>query len=269
MRHKLTNGLVATLAVAILSAYMGLPLFAQVGGGGVRPAPNTHTGNVTVSGTLDVTGAVTANANFEVSSATPYVDISDTNATADENVWRFFGGSGQLLGQALTDDKSAGNQWLTVDRTGTTVDAVALAATDVTVNGASIAAESGTFEAQYDDACTTTPSQTVNYMRIGNLVTLRFVDNITCTSDATAFATTGTPVPSAIRPTADVMLGGFQVVDNSTTQLGCAKITSAGNVVIHRDPTPFGQCGSTWTGSGTKTFVINTSAQNVLSYTLN
>lgn len=61
--------------------------------------------------------------------------LDETDAASNERLYDFVGSSGQLLGRTRTDADGAGASWLTVDRTGATVDSIALAATAITLNG--------------------------------------------------------------------------------------------------------------------------------------
>jgi hypothetical protein len=61
--------------------------------------------------------------------------LSETDASANEGLWRLGANSGQLLFGSRTDADNAGVEFMTVDRTNATIDSVALAATTVTVNG--------------------------------------------------------------------------------------------------------------------------------------
>lgn len=113
---------------------------------------------------------------------------------------------------------------------------------------------SGTFTATFDDACTTSPTITFDYQRVGNIVVaaLRSATGFNCTSDSSSFATTGTPIPAAARPAVDAVLGGpYGLVDDGIATDGCLVFTSTGNVVFQRRSAS--DCGGVnWTPSGTK-----------------
>lgn len=122
----------------------------------------------------------------------------------------------------------------------------------------------GTFTATFDDACTTSPTITFDYYVIGNSVTLQVDESagFTCTSDSTNLATTGTPVPAAIRPsdTAGSGVGyasyiGRSSQDNGTAGAWQMLITTAGNIQFSY--CPFAATCTTWTNSGTKTVSTN------------
>lgn len=148
---------------------------------------------------------------------------------------------------------------------------VNLKATTVQVNGASITPSTGTFTATFDDACTTSPTMVFDYVAIGNMVTMiaRSSSGFSCTSDSTGFATSGAPVPSAIRPTtgfiASQLVGGF--VDNGANINGCIFITSGGNIQFLPQLTAGAACTGLWTSSGSKSAISYPNA--TISYILN
>lgn len=71
---------------------------------------------------------------FEHENAAWRILFDETDATTNERLYDFAGSAGQFLGRTRTDADAAGATWLTVDRTGTTVDSIALAATSITLN---------------------------------------------------------------------------------------------------------------------------------------
>lgn len=69
----------------------------------------------------------------EFSGATPRVDYEETDAAANNRVWRSYAASEQLASDICNDAVSVCNPWLLVNRTGTTVDLVAFPAKDLSV----------------------------------------------------------------------------------------------------------------------------------------
>lgn len=69
---------------------------------------------------------------FEIENAAWRLLLDETDAASNERLYDFAGSSGQLLGRTRTDADGAGNSWLTVDRTGATVDSIAFSATALT-----------------------------------------------------------------------------------------------------------------------------------------
>lgn len=120
-------------------------------------------------------------------------------------------------------------------------------------------ASTGSFTTTWNDACTTSPTQVFQYAQVGNIVSLRATQAVSCTSDSTGFNADVASVPVAIRPTANVVLPGISVVDNGTpvTTFSCLLITSAGTMHVLQNINNGGQCsGSAFTASGTKGWQI-------------
>jgi hypothetical protein len=91
--------------------------------------------------------------------------------------------------------------------------------------------------------CTTSPTGTVAYEKIGTIVVLS-IPGITGTSNATSATLTG--APAAIRPTnSQTML--MRVIDNAAGSIGTAVMDSAGTITLG-----LGITGSSFTNSGTK-----------------
>lgn len=72
---------------------------------------------------------------IRLSSASPVLMLEATGAASNEKIYWFNSAAGQLLGVARDDANSSGATWLTVDRTGTTIDSINLQATTVTATG--------------------------------------------------------------------------------------------------------------------------------------
>lgn len=105
-------------------------------------------------------------ASQEIENAAPRVIIDETDAASNERLYDFASSSGQLLGRTRTDADGAGATWLTVDRTGTTVDSIALAATAITLNGVAASdyprkSQSNTFTGGTQTIQATTPNVTL------------------------------------------------------------------------------------------------------------
>lgn len=101
---------------------------------------------------------------------------------------------------------------------------------------------------------TTSPTATVTYSKVGNLVVLN-LPTITGTSNQTYLTLTGGP--AGMRPAnSKSVLAGVQ--DNGVLKLGTAIITTSGEIVFYSDI-----AGSSFTASGSKGF-----AGNSICYTL-
>ena len=119
--------------------------------------------------------------------------------------------------------------------------------------GGGVAQTTGTFQLTWPTACTTTPSQTWLYTKTGNMVTLRMVDAVSCTSDSTSFSTAIGELPTTLRPTTDTIIWGVPTVDNAIgdVSLGCLIIQVDGQVIAARTA-GVPHCGNTWLNASTK-----------------
>lgn len=136
----------------------------------------------------------------------------------------------------------------------------------------------GTFTINWDDACTTTPTSTVNWVAVGNVVVWRFNGFSSCTSDSVNFKATGADVPAAIRPTGDILSTTRLMITNNSTadNGGCLHIFnggggSAGQVEVLRHGTNRDcEDTNTFTASGNKAIAPpGAGAQYTLTYPLN
>lgn len=95
------------------------------------------TGATTVTGTANVSGTATLGAAV-VASTTPNFYLNETDAGANEKYVRFRNNAGTFSAQLVDDAISAATDFITVERTGTTVDSVNIAGTAVQANGNTI-----------------------------------------------------------------------------------------------------------------------------------
>lgn len=123
----------------------------------------TVSGNATIGGTLGVTGVATlggiahtdfarlsqantftalagglASPSMLISSARASFSLNETDGAANNRLWTLEANSEQLNWYVVNDAGSTAAAFLTVERTGTTIDSANLQATSVQVNGVSI-----------------------------------------------------------------------------------------------------------------------------------
>lgn len=128
-----------------------------------------------------------------------------------------------------------------------------------TVNGITLTPLTGSFVASFDDACTTTPTVTFTYQKVGTVVTMTATatSGFNCTGDSTNFNTTGTPVPTGLRPTGSTAigpeLGSASCLNNGTGADCLIAITTTGNVSIQIAN------GAAWTAAGNRFFATQRS----------
>lgn len=223
---------------------------------GVRMSRSgTTVSNVTLTAnanTFDVT-----NSRAAISSTAPNLLWNDSDAGSDEKFTRCAASGTTFFCGTRTDADGAGADWLTVTRSGTTVSALNLAATSVTINGSALpAASSGTFVASFETACSTTPTITFDWTRAGDVVVLFpvGVSGFTCTGDSTSFISTSTPVPAAIRPST-ISYGppADSYTDNSANTWASMTVLTDGNLRFNKCTAFTAICSSTgWTAGGNR-----------------
>lgn len=131
-----------------------------------------------------------------------------------------------------------------------------LNATGLFVNGASVAAgaqATGSFTMTMTSGCTTTPSGTATYAKTGNIVTLRWNTNYTCTGNSATVTFGG--LPALIRPTNTSSVHGFGS-DNSGYTFAFYNVANAGTVGVVK-------ATGAWGATGTYLFPANN-----ITYTL-
>lgn len=113
-------------------------------------------------------------------------------------------------------------------------------------------AQTGSFTASFDTACTTTPTVDFNYTLSQGVVSLRLTGStgFPCTGDSTSFVTTGTPIPVSIRPANSIRSYPTSCIDNSVNVPCTFQFLSSGSVqVLKVDPTTYVQSASSWTAA--------------------
>lgn len=92
--------------------------------------------------------------------------------------------------------------------------------------------------------CTTSPTGTVSYLKVGAIVILT-LPSLSATSNSTACTLTG-PAPTAIRPGVTQIVVG-RVLDNSVSTFGLIEMDSAGLITLRPDA-----AGGTFTAANSK-----------------
>ena len=189
----------------------------------------------------------------------PFLNLIETDAAANNGVWRSGVNSEQLTIQLGNDALSSFVDVFTIDRTANTVDTINLKPTTLQHNGVTIATTSAdTFTADWS-GFTTSPSTIWSYRQTGNIVTVRPQTSLSNVSNTTALTSGATDIPAAIRPTAATVFSVYDVIDNGTAGAGIIQFSSAGKITF------FARLATlTFTASGTKGFT----GGNVFTYLL-
>ena len=123
--------------------------------------------------------------------------------------------------------------------------------------------ETGTFEADFTNACTVTATATVDWYKIGGIATIIFEDAISCTSDSVDFNTGSSELPAAITPVRNIRVPISNITDNGTGQNGCIEFRSSGQIRILLNSGGVCSVGA-FTNSGTKGILATVGATYML-----
>lgn len=148
---------------------------------------------------IGVGTSVTGSGFVRMSSTAPDLQFNESDAPLNEKAWSMGADSGGTMrGVAYLDNfGGGGTTWLAVDRTGTTIDSVALTATAITANGVAITPTSSSFSGTLN-GMSAGGTGTFFYQTVGNTATVYLKTAVTGTSNTTGMSLSGMPV--AIRP---------------------------------------------------------------------
>lgn len=180
--------------------------------------------------------------NFD--SNQPGLQLYDANASSNEKVWALEAIGTVLNWNACTDAFSC-SIFQQVTRSGATVTNIGLNATAVSINSEDITPSTGSGNVASTTGCTTSPTPTYSYTKIGKLVALA-IFSFNCTSNATSFTLTG--LPASIRPPSLAAVSAIATgLDNSVYAAAGAYVDSTGVLTFYRNGSATG-----WTNSGVK-----------------
>lgn len=181
---------------------------------------------------------------FRLKAAAPSLTFEETDASANNKIWRLKVNGEQLLLTILNDAEGVETTVFTFDRTGTTPDELNFAGQYLKVQGNVVATQqSGSLTATLTGMSGTTTG-TIRWYRTGTRVTLIAPSAITGTSNTTAMTMTG--LGSTLLP---LGIGGRMltiVKDNGSDVVG-AVILSSSTLTFG-----VGAAAGSFTGSGTK-----------------
>lgn len=183
----------------------GIPAFLVLDSGAddwilLNPQSANLSNGVAISDLARLSQANVFLAGQRVSTATPFYELLATGAAVDNKKW-FNYVSGTSLNLSAATDAEAHTNWMTVSRTGATVDSINLQATAVQVNGSTITGpvSSGTWTPTVTNGTNLTGTPTVSagqYIRVGNVVNAS-VNFIVTSSGANAATTCRVSLPVA------------------------------------------------------------------------
>lgn len=125
------------------------------------------------------------------------------------------------------------------------------------VSSAPVIQQSGSYTASIAGVCSAgTVNLTFNYVRVGNIVTIR-VPGSSCTSNSTLFETAGGAMPTHLRPTNSNFRTALltNCTDNGVAVACLAEITQVTGEWSIAECGAINSCSfSTWTAAGSKTW---------------
>lgn len=182
---------------------------------------------------------------FRLKAAAPSLTFEETDASANNKIWRLKVNGEQLLLTILNDAEAVETTVFTFDRTGTTPDQLNFASQYLRVGGILVATqEAGTLTATLS-GMTTTVQGTINWRRTGTKVSFTAPSAITGTSNSTAMSMTGlgTFVPLGAKGYMPTI-----VTDNGADSIATASMNVGGSSIIFGKGIP----GGNFTAAGTK-----------------
>jgi hypothetical protein len=196
----------------------------------------------------DVPSNQNVSQQFRLKAESPSLTFEETDAAANNKVWRLKVNAEQMLLTILNDAESVETTVFTFDRTGTVVDGVNFAGQYLKVGGIIVATqESGSFTATLS-GFTTTVTGACQWKRSGSKIALLVPSAITGTSNATSMNMTG--MPSSIKMATTRVRALCVVKDNGADVLGLASVqlTADSNSISFG----VGAAAGNFTNSGTK-----------------
>lgn len=204
--------------------------------GGTNTYALTTDGSGTASwGVLATTGGGTGTATYASSYGPVYVGLSGTAL-----VGMAAGTTSQVM---IGGGVAAAPAWGSVP-------VAALPAASTSAAGSVTYEDSGTFSATFTGP-RNTGALTVNYVRVGKIVTLTVPAN-NGTSSSGAHFTAATSIPSGLRPTAITQYALVNIQNSGTNSTGMLYVDSAGNLAVFADLNTgnFAATGTVGWGSG-------------------
>lgn len=203
----------------------------------------TTSANVLIYQEDDVPSNQNTSQQFRLKAIAPSLTFEETDASANNKIWRLKVNGEQLLLTILNDAEAVETTVFTFDRTGTTVDALNFAGQYLKVQGLVVATqESGSITPTLTGMSGATTG-TVRWYRTGTRVTLIATSAITGTSNTTAMSMTGLGTLAPLGIVGKVLT---IVKDNGVDVVGTASFTS--NTIVFG----VGAAAGNFTNPGTK-----------------
>jgi hypothetical protein len=178
----------------------------------------------------------------------PVLHWIQTDAAADNRRWRSYAVSAQWRLCAINDAQTD-EDCLTLTRDGGSLDGIYFEGVDMTP-------VTGSFTINWVTGCATTPTQVVEYRRMGNIVQLWTDDEITCTADIATFSSMAGDLPASIRPTVTFAQASHSMLTSDTSTLTgnlCVRVQTNGAIDVRKvvNATDF-NCNGSFPASGSR-----------------
>ncbi len=183
--------------------------------------------------------------SLTLNAAAPFIDLIESDASANNGVWRIQVNSEQLTIQLGNDALSSFTNILTIDRTLNVVDTIDLLPTTLNYNGLLLGISTGSFTGTLTGYAVN-PTGTVRFIRQAIdstrfLVTMWIEAAITGTSNAITCTMTG--LPAAVTPTTDDLGTAITLfVNNARNSLARCRVRST-NIITFEFPNNDWQAG--------------------------
>lgn len=204
-------------------------------------------------------GGANGDPAIQIKSATPALQLVNTGAAADAKTWSIAPTTTDLIFALYNDAGNTSNTWLKVSRSGATPTGISSWG-PVAAGLVDLTPDSGTFTCTLT-GCTTSPTGTATWTRIGKLVVL-VLPSITGTSNVNTMTYTG--LPAAIQPaTLSVQVMSIGSIENNSATVA----TGSASVAVGSGTITFYLAGGVtgFTNSGVK----GLSQPCAISYLLN
>lgn len=275
---NLDAGDIATGTLAVARGGTGTTTSTGTGSTVLSAAP-TLTGTTTAAA-MSVTGALTAGTvngitttdwarlsqantftgasgvipgSVHIQTNTPVLSFAEADSSANNTLWARVIGAEQLVEQVINDAQTVSTNYLIVNRTGTTVDSVNIAATNVQANGSNICTANGT---NCPAGSSTIESPTCNGFSSTTACAMRWTDlgaqlcatvSVAGTSNATTFTMTGFDMPDPVYTPNNS--SPLHITDNGVGAITLVSVSSDGQTLTFTYGAGFLTNGFTASGS--------------------
>lgn len=195
------------------------PLFFDPSGNGtlIGLATFTHAPTSSIAGTILVSDV-----------NNPIIGFQVTGAPSNQKVWDIVTTSTQMVFRTANDAGAGNVSWLSVTRSGTAITGLQMwDIVSLGTNTLQTVATTSTATAVFTvGSCTTSPTTTITFYKVGNTVTASIpqITNCTATGSPVGFILTGT-YPAGYQPLTNQVAGSF-LTNNGVGQAGFVNIQS-------------------------------------------